>query len=125
MLRLRTKIYYFSATGNCLAVAKQIAQSIGADMESIAKANRMEYIHLEHERIGIVFPAYLTPVMGVPLIVERFLRKIDNLEAARIFAVCTCGGYEFANAYAPLVKLRKRIRAWGASFPRSSRFGCR
>lgn len=106
---MTTRIYYFSATGNCLAVARQIAGDIGADIVSIAKLDLNSRITLEHDRIGIVFPAYLSPVLGVPLIVERFVRRIDGLSSAKIFAVCTCGGYEFANAFIPLMKLRKLI----------------
>ena len=112
---MTTRIYYFSATGNCLAVARQIANDIGADIVSIAKLDPTERIRIEHERIGLVFPAYLSPVLGVPLIVERFISRLDGLQAAEIFAVCTCGGYEVANALAPLERIRKLIRACGGT----------
>jgi ferredoxin/flavodoxin len=112
---MTTRIYYFSATGNCLAVARQIADDIGADIVSIARLDPTERILLEHKRIGLVFPAYLSPVLGVPLIVERFIRRLDGLQTAEIFSVCTCGGYEVANALAPLEKMRKLIRACGGT----------
>ncbi|NLI53265.1 MAG: 4Fe-4S binding protein [Clostridiales bacterium] len=104
-----TRIYYFSATGNCLSVAKRIAHGIDADIVSIAKEMQNDRVRIEARRIGIVFPAYLTSVMGLPLIVERFCRSIDYREDMRIFAVCTCGGYPFANAFVPLEKLKKLI----------------
>ena len=112
---MNTRIYYFSATGNCLAVAKRIAQEIGADLVPISSLALRERVHIEQKRIGIVFPAYLTAVLGVPLIVEKFIQNIDNLGDVRVFAVCTCGGYPFANALAPLEKLRHLIRSCGGS----------
>jgi len=112
---MTTRIYYFSATGNCMAVARQIADRIGADTVSIAKLDPNARIQLEHSRIGIVFPSYLAPIMGVPLIVERFIRRLDGLESVQLFAVCTCGGYEFANALIPLKKLGDLIRDCGGT----------
>lgn len=112
---MKINIYYFSGTGNCQAVAKQIAQKVNADIVSISSVVEYEKIHLEQECIGIVFPAYLTPVMGLPLIVVRFINKIENLRDVRIFAVCTCGGYPFANAFAPLEKLSRLISNCGGN----------
>lgn len=50
---------------------------------------------------------------GLPLIVERFVKRIAYIENLSIFAVCTCGGYECVNALQPLYKLRKSIEACG------------
>ena len=103
------EIYYFSGTGNSFVVAKDIANKTGADLKSIPKAMNADKIHINADNIGIVFPSYLAPLVGVPLIVERFVNKIANLEALHIFAVCTCGGYECVIALPALKKLRTII----------------
>ena len=73
----------------------------------------MEKIQIEVDSIGIVFPSYMAPVSGIPLIVERFIKKIDGIEKLHIFAVCTCGGYECVNALPSLNKLRQIIKSCG------------
>ncbi len=49
------------------------------------------------------------------MIVERFLRTIVSFQNVRVFAVCTCGGYPFANAFSPLEKIRLLIRERGGT----------
>jgi ferredoxin/flavodoxin len=110
---MQTKLFYFSGTGNTFALANDIAGRIGSDLISISKIDYQERIHIDAERIIIVFPSYLAPVSGVPLIVERFVRKIDNINKLSIFAVCNCGGYESVNALPSLRKLRKIIKSCG------------
>lgn len=110
---MRIKIYYFSGTGNSLVTAKDIAEKIKADLISIPQAMNTGKIHIDAGSIGIIFPSYLAPLAGVPLIVERFVKKIADIGALHIFAVCTCGGYECVNALPSLKKLRKIIRSCG------------
>ena len=109
----RVTVYYFSGTGNCLAVAHAIAEQVGG----IPVAIRQELIGRYHtttsDLVGVVFPAYLAPLSGVPLIVERFLRAIDAIDTRRIFAVCTCGGYEIVNAVPALESFSRTVRALG------------
>jgi ferredoxin len=73
----------------------------------------MGRIQIRAERMGIVFPSNLAPLSGVPLMVERFVQKAEDLRSVRIFAVCTCGGYECVNALPALSRLRKIIKACG------------
>ncbi len=112
---MSTKIFYFSATGNSYVVARDIANKINAELISIPKVMDMDRIHIDSDSIGIVFPSYLAPLSGVPLLVERFVRKISNIGTLDIFAVCTCGGYECVNALAPLKRLRRIIRSCGGA----------
>lgn len=107
------KIFFFSATGNSLVAARDIAGQLNAEIISIPKIMNMDKIHIDSERVGIVFPAYLSPVYGLPLIVDRFIRKIYNIGSLDIFAVCTCGGYECVNALPALKNLRRLIRSCG------------
>jgi len=87
-----TEIYYFSGTGNSLVVAKEIAEKTNGQLISLPNVMREEGIKPEAEVIGIVFPVfYATNDCGIPLIVGRFISKLENLGSKYIFAVCTCG----------------------------------
>lgn len=111
--KMQTKIFYFSGTGNTFALAKEIADRIGADLISIPKVMKEGNINIDAENIGIIFPSYLAPISGLPLIVERFVRKIANIDQLSIFSVCNCGGYESFNALISLYKLRQIIESCG------------
>jgi ferredoxin len=63
--------------------------------------------------VGIVFPAYLAPLYGVPLVVDAFVRKLEDIRSKHIFAVCSCGGYEIVNAVPALKNLAKLVRSLG------------
>lgn len=71
-------------------------------------------IRTDAQVVGIVFPGCLAAVSGVPLIVERFLGKLDGLESKYLFAICTCGGYEIVNSVPTLRNLARMIRSMGA-----------
>jgi ferredoxin len=89
---VNAEIYYFSGTGNSLVIAKEISAKTPGKLVSIPYAIRKESIKPEAEVIGIVFPVfYATNDCGIPLIVERFVRKLDDIGAKYVFAVCTCG----------------------------------
>jgi ferredoxin/flavodoxin len=107
------EIYYFSGTGNSLAAARDIAKKVNAELIPVPRVMDVERIHIRAESIGIIFPSYLAPLSGLPLIIERFVKKIANIEALHIFAVCTCGGYECVNALPSLSRLKQVIRACG------------
>lgn len=107
------KIYYFSGTGNTFALAREIADRIGAELISIPTLADAASIHVDAESIGIVFPSYLAPLSGLPLIVERFIRKINNIGAHTVFAVCNCGGYESVNALPSLHRVDTIISSCG------------
>lgn len=107
------KIYYFSGTGNSLAAAKDIAKKVNAELVAIPKVMNMEKIQVDAESMGIIFPSYLAALSGLPLMVEGFVKKIADIGSIRIFAVCTCGGYECVNALTPLKRLKQIIRSWG------------
>ncbi|NOW05285.1 EFR1 family ferrodoxin [Clostridium beijerinckii] len=93
------KIFYFTATGNNLYVAKRI----GGESYSIPKLMKLEQFEFEDEKIGIVFPSYYG---GVPKIVEEFLNKV-KLKSKYIFAVVSFGS--FSGAVIPeLLEIGKR-----------------
>jgi ferredoxin len=82
-------IYYFSATGNSLAVAQDLALGLGnAKIASIAKALKSG-TDTSYDVVGIVYPVYM---FGIPLIVSAFLRFFNVKQDAYIFSVATMGG---------------------------------
>ncbi len=71
---IKTVIYYFSATGNSLALARDLARELGnADIFSIADLQNEKEISPSAKAVGLVYPVY---AFGIPLIVERFIKKM-------------------------------------------------
>ncbi len=106
-------IFYFSGTGNTLAAAREIAGKTNAKLTPVSKEMHKDKITISAQNLGILFPSYLAGVSGVPLIIERFIKKIANIETLHIFIVCTCGGYECVNALPSLHTLNRIIRSCG------------
>ena len=110
---MTTEVYYFSGTGNSLAVAREIAKGLSGKLLSIPAVARTQQVEPRADCFGLVFPAYLAQLYGVPLIVERFVSRLVGIEKKYIFAVATCGGYESFNALPALKNLAKLVRARG------------
>lgn len=106
-------ICYFSGTGNCLAVARRLAERTGGRLVAIPDALAAERVRTSAQTVGIVFPTYLAALHGVPLMVETFVERLDDLAAKRMFAVCTCGGHEIVNAVPALWSLARVVRDAG------------
>ena len=86
---MKTALYYFSATGNSLVAARDIAREMGgADIVPMTKALSGASSD-KYDCIGIVFPVYM---FGLPLIVAEFVKKLQSKKDAYIFAVATYGG---------------------------------
>ncbi len=81
-------IYYFTGTGNSLAVAKDTANLTMARLLSITSLIDKKEIEVDSEILGLVFPVYH---QNLPNIVRKFIRKLTNLEDKYIFAICTYG----------------------------------
>lgn len=83
---LKRIILYFTATGNCLYVARQLAGKDG-EILSIPQLMKQDDIEIEADEIGIVYPIYghMPPNM-----VRRFINKA-RLKADYKFAVLTYG----------------------------------
>lgn len=87
---MNTTIFYFSATGNSLHFAQQLANELKtAKLVSIAEAMEWETIETGADRIGLVFPVY---AWGAPRIVMDFLQKLAITGKPYIFSIATCVG---------------------------------
>ena len=112
------KIFYFTGTGNSLAVAKTIDKAISAakaaELISIPQLLDSNSLYYKDDVIGIVFPAYS---LGLPNPVVRFLKRV-KLEADYLFGIATKGGW----AGAVLTQLKRRGKKYGFPFKLSKRY---
>ena len=76
-------VFYFTSTGNCLAVAKKI----GGKLVSIPQIIDEPDLHFKDDVIGLVFPIY---GFGMPKMVRKFLERA-TWEAEYSFAIGTYG----------------------------------
>jgi ferredoxin len=88
---MKTKLFYFSGTGNSLAIARQISERL-SDCELISISQIMTATAEPSGRItgtavGIVAPIYMH---NMPRIVSRFIETIETVEY--LFMVFTGGG---------------------------------
>lgn len=82
------KILYFTASGNCLAVAKRF----DAERYSIPQLIKEKRYTIEDDAIGIIYPVY---AFSIPEIVIRYL-KHATLKAGYIFVIATYGNMDGA-----------------------------
>lgn len=78
------KIYYFSGTGNTLYLAKYFKEKLGYELEEIKLGEKLKLTG----EIGLMFPIY---AMGIPRIVEEFIKGVDVQDVEYLFIVATCG----------------------------------
>lgn len=76
-------VFYFTSTGNCLAVAKKV----GGNLVSIPQIIDSPGSHFQDDVIGLIFPIY---GFGMPKMVRKFLEKA-TWEADYSFTVGTYG----------------------------------
>jgi len=97
-------IFYFTGTGNSLAIAK----SIGGNLISIPQVIDGGNLHYKDDAIGIVFPVY---ALIAPKIVRDFMDKA-KFETDYLFAVGTYGNSGGSSLFA----LQKQAQKNGFSF---------
>lgn len=86
------KVFYFTATGNCLSVAKKI----GGEAISIPQAIRENISSYKDDAIGFVFPVFDGTY---PRIMKEFLDS-KKLDAEYFFVVATYGFFSGNTLYA-------------------------
>lgn len=86
---MSTNIYYFSGTGNSLAIARQLGNQINDKVNIIDLAcfTEQKQIEITADAIGFVFPVYF---QTIPDIVKSFIKKIRIKTKPYTFAVATC-----------------------------------
>jgi hypothetical protein len=103
---MKTRLYYFSGTGNSLRVARDLAEALG-DTDVVAIPQAIHHPALPPvDRVGFVFPVY---AWGLPLIVARFCQQFQAPASTYCFGVATCGG----SAGGTLAQLERLLAAQG------------
>ncbi len=87
---MKNSIYYFTGTGNSLAVARELAEDLGeTELISIPRAmQKNKPVADDVDMVGIVFPVYF---LDMPGIVKEFVKTIRFLGNPYIFGIATCG----------------------------------
>jgi ferredoxin len=85
---MNTGIYYFTGTGNSLAVARDIANKLDGKLIPAVSVTKSDAIRTDAEIIGLVFPIY---DFKAPELINQLIRKMEDLESKYVFAVCTYG----------------------------------
>lgn len=87
---MKTNLFFFSATGNTLQVAKDIATALpDTELFSIPRVIHQN-IDCKANNLGILFPVFYG---GMPRIVVDFLNKLKFQGNQYVFAVATYGGF--------------------------------
>lgn len=85
---MRTQIYFFSGTGNSLALARGLANRLGnCELINIRDTREAEEIRIDAKCFGIIFPVY---AFGPPRIVASFIEKITACKASYVFLLSNC-----------------------------------
>lgn len=84
-------IYYFSATGNSLKVATDIAAANGGASLRPIRENEEASPHAPEEKVGFVFPVYMGTL---PDVVKQFLLTFPFLQEGHYFAISTYYTYK-------------------------------
>ncbi|MBI5680424.1 MAG: 4Fe-4S dicluster domain-containing protein [Methanobacterium sp.] len=100
-------IYYFTGTGNSLAVARDIANEIGETELISIPAVINGKIMADTPSIGLIFPVYM---WGMPNMVVNFVDKLNIMKDQYVFAVATCAGQPGET----LVQLQKLLQGKGS-----------
>jgi hypothetical protein len=108
---IQTTIFYFSGTGNCLKIARDLAKELpGAQIAPIATAIKEKNI-IVSGRAGFVFPIY---AFGAPLIVTDFIDRLTIESGTYLFAIASpakTAGLPFDRLSSGLAKKAAKLSA--------------
>ena len=97
---MKTQIYYFTGTGNSLAIAKELCNRLNeCELISIPHELKQNRIVSDSEKVGFIFPLHYA---GLPKIVFDFMNKIDVSNSDYFFSIITYAGQ---TTYWPLIQL--------------------
>ena len=86
---MKTVIYYFTGTGNTLAVARDVAAELGdTKLVPLRRAIQAGGVIADADVIGIAFPVYF---LDLPDLVKKFIGNLRFADNPYIFGIATCG----------------------------------
>mgnify|MGYP002348062011 FL=1 len=89
---MQRTIFYLSATGNSLFVARELAKLLDEANLIPINTHTLAKMHDMEGMIGFVFPVYFC---GIPMLLREFIRKLQIKPNTYIFSVATLGGGDF------------------------------
>ncbi|MDR3238537.1 MAG: EFR1 family ferrodoxin [Clostridiales bacterium] len=113
-------IFVFSGTGNCLWVAKEVAEKIG-DCEIVSMGKKGGYsLEVGYDRIGFVAPTYWR---GVPTCVKSFIKQLNLSENKNsyYFTIATAGTTSTTGN--TVMQIRKMLKLKGIMLEYTDRIG--
>lgn len=112
---MKTVLYVFSATGNCLTTARKLAETLeNCTIVSAASAIQNSKIKEDADQVGFVFPVYYG---DMPYPVRELVSKLVFTSAPYLFAVATCRGHagDAFRRLDQLLRTRGQILSYAAS----------
>ncbi len=86
---MKTIIYYFTGTGNTLAIARDIAAGLdNTKLVPLRRAIQPGGVVADADMIGIAFPVHF---LDMPRIVREFVENLRFSGSPYIFGIATCG----------------------------------
>jgi hypothetical protein len=86
---MKTVIYYFTGTGNTLAVARDLAAELGeTTLVPLRRAMQAGVVTPDADTVGIAFPVHY---LDMPAIVREFVCRLRFGGDPRVFGIATCG----------------------------------
>lgn len=104
---VKTKLYYFSGTGNSYVVAQELQKKLGnCELVPIPSIINEREIKIDTKKAGFVFPLYF---FSTPKVIIDFVEKVDLSGVDYLFAVVTRGGKAYqGSALGDLNKMLKK-----------------
>lgn len=110
---MNTEIYYFSATGNTLLLARDGAERLEGRLIPLSSLRSLPFITSQADAVGFFFPVYHASFgeSGIPFFIRDIIRSFHGLKDKYVFALCTHSGFPGA----VLSHLDGMLRESGAS----------
>lgn len=87
---MKSIIYYFSGTGNNLAIANRLAKELGeTTVLPMSALLQNKVIPEDYERVGFIAPSYFS---HVPPYVEKCMKDVIYTEKQKVFLIAGCAG---------------------------------
>jgi ferredoxin len=111
---MKNVIYYFTGTGNTLAIARSLAAELGdTELVPIPKVMGQPEVMADADAVGIAFPVYF---IDMPGIAKEFVVKLRFTGRPYIFGIATCGERPGGALFSLKSLLEEKGQALGAGF---------
>jgi ferredoxin/flavodoxin len=92
---MKTEIYYFSATGNTLLLARDGAERLEGRLIPFSSLRPLPFITSQADAVGFYFPVYHASFgeSGIPFFIRDIIGSFHGLKDKFVFALCTHSGF--------------------------------